>query len=65
VAIPKLLITEKKLEGKKDGMMIIKPEHQMTENTSYGQTSCLSHYSQYHARFMFGEYPRKPTRLNT
>jgi hypothetical protein len=34
VATAKPLITEKKkLKDKKDGMMIIKPGHQMTENT--------------------------------
>jgi hypothetical protein len=36
VATAKPLITEKKLNGKKDGKMIIKPGHQMIENTSSG-----------------------------
>ena len=64
VAIGKCMITEKKLKGKKDGMMIIKPGHRMFGNTSHGQTSRPSCCSQYHARFLFGECPRKPVLLN-
>jgi hypothetical protein len=57
-------MTEKMPKGKKDGVMIIKPGHLMTEYTQYCQMSCPSCCSQHQVGFMFGERPRKPIILH-
>ena len=53
------------LKGGKAGVMTIKPECLMNENTYYGQMSSSSRWSQHQSGFMFGEPSRNPIILKT